>query len=719
MTEMRSVLARRGFLVAAGLGGLGVVLGVTVGVPYGRIRLAEFIDGAGGPPASFDAEATAWFLIKPDNSVTLYIPKIEMGQGVHTALAQVAADELDLAWEQLTVVHAATGQGLDDNVGTSGSSTVSSMYAPLREAAATMRLMLVREAARQLNLPEAELVADRGIVREVDGDAQLTYGEIVAAAGDWELPESPPPLKAANEFRYIGQAQPRVDLKDKILGKAVYGYDVRLPGMLYGAVARPTEIGATLVRAEAGSAQDMPGVVSVVIDGEFAAAVAETREQAYGALSAMDIEWQTDRVWTQADLDERVTVGQGKGVVIQRDGRPEQVLSSDSAIKAAYRTPTAFHAHLEPLAATVSVQPDKVEVWTATQTPVRVRDLVAEAIGYKPEDVVVHPTYLGGGFGHKVNAEPAVEAARLSAEVGAPVQVAWNRAEDFLGGFRRPPTHHELSAVLGGSGRIQAIEHQQASGEVAFPFLPGFLKVVMGADFGSWRGALIPYAAPNRRTQAWLVEMPFATGWWRGLGLLANVFAIESFIDELAVAAGADPIEFRLRHLEETDMGRRWRRVLETAAERSGWGAPLPDNHGRGVAVCADVSTVVAEVVEVAVEGDAIRVKKVTAVVDPGLVVNPDGAKAQVEGAIVMGLSSTLLEEARVEDGKFVASNFNRYPLLTYDMTPEIDTVLLESGDAPHGLGEPPIGPIAAAVANAVYAASGTRLRSLPLRLSA
>jgi isoquinoline 1-oxidoreductase beta subunit len=274
-----------------------------------------------------------------------------------------------------------------------------------------------------------------------------------------------------------------------------------------------------------------------------------------------------------------------------------------------------------------------------------------------------------------------------------------------------------LRGKLDDNGRLQAIQHHQASGDVAFPFLPGFLKTVMGADFGAWRGSIIQYDVPNINTTAWRIELPIPTGWWRGLGLLANIFAIESFMDEAAHAAGVDPLQFRLNHLPDTELGERFRAVLQAAADKAGWDTPAPAGRSRGIACCIDVGTVVAEVAEVSVEEGQIRVHKVTAAMDPGMVINPDGAAAQTEGAIIMGMSSVFNEAITVKDGQVVPANFDTYPLLTMDRTPDIDVVLLESGSEPFGIGEPPIGPIAAAIANAVFAATGQRLRELPLKL--
>ncbi len=707
-------LSRREFLIAVGVAGGGLLLGTKAGLPFARLKIAEVFE-SGAAPGGLEAEATAWFQITPENIVKIFIPKAEMGQGVHTALAQIAAEELEIDWQQLEVLQAGTGQGLDDSFGTGASNSVSTMYQPIREAAATLREMLRAEAANFFGVSPEVLTIQTGQIF-TEGGAALTYGEVAALKLDWEIPEEAPPLKSKQDFRYIGQSTPRVDLRAKVLGTAAYGYDLRLPEMLYGAVARPPKIGSTLKSAAAGEAANRPGVVKVILADDFAGVVAETRDQAYGAVNALDLEWETKKIWEQADLDALVTVGQGKGVQIQKEGDPTQTLDELPVVTAEYRTPMAFHAHLEPQAATVDVKPNRVDVYAATQFPVRLREFIAKAIDRQEDEVFVTPTYLGGGFGRKIGTEAAVEAARLSAAVGKPVHIGWTRPEDFRHGFLRPPTHHAFRGALNGK-KIAAVEHQQASGAVAFPFLSGAFKAILGADFGAWRGARLNYAIPDRSVTAWLPELPLATGWWRGLGLLANTFAVESFIDELAHAAGVDPLEFRLAHLSNDEFTARRRATLQAAAENAGWGQSLPAGRALGIATSIDVGTVVAQVAEISVESGEIRVHKVTSAVDPGLVINPDGATAQIQGAIIMGLSSTLVEAVYLENGQLTANNFNKYPLLQMKQAPDIEVILLESGDKPNGMGEPPIGPIAAAVANAVFALTGQRLRNLPLKL--
>jgi isoquinoline 1-oxidoreductase beta subunit len=716
--QKRKRLSRRGFLIMLGVGAAGLYAGVKLGVPSLRLGLAEWLEESGGPPTSFDAPPDAWFEILPDNTVKLYLPKSEMGQGVHTALAQIAAEELEIGLEQMQVLHAATDR-LADPVGTSASTTVSGLYTPLGETVATLRELLRAEAARQLNAPPEELDLQSGVFSlKSDPSQQRTYGELFQSSGDWELPESPPALKPPSQHRIIGQPLPRVDLPAKVTGQAVFGFDVRVPDMLYGAVARPETIEGKLKSASPGQAPSQPGVVTVVAERDFAGVVAASREQAYTALAQMELEWDAGQLWQQEEIDAMVTVGEGKGVVIQKEGNPDQALESGRLVEAEYRTPMAYHAYLEPMAAVADVRPDKVEVWASTQAASRLRGAVAEATGRKEDEVIVHPVYLGGGFGRKIDERAAVEAARLSQAAGKPVQVAMSRPEDFRSGFVRPPTHNLLRASLSEKGDILALEHQAASGEVAFPFLPRVMGTVLGADFGSYRGATLQYAVPNLQTIAWLVKLPVATGWWRGLGLLANTFAVESFIDELATAANLDPLEFRLRHLPDSEKGQRMRVALQAAAERANWGATLPQGHTLGLAMGYDVGTISVEIAEASFEDGQIRVHKVTAAVDPGLAVNPDGVKAQTEGCITMGLSSTLLEEVQIKDGVLQASNFHQYPLLRNAAAPDIDVVVLSSSGTPSGMGEPPIAPIPAAVANAVFAATGQRLRRLPLKFT-
>jgi isoquinoline 1-oxidoreductase beta subunit len=714
-TARKRLVSRRNFLIGLGATGAALVVGVAAGRAPFHLFMAEQLASGGGPPSSFTTDPWAWFEITAENRVRLYINKVEMGQGIHTALAQIAAEELEIDWADLEVVQSGTHTGVPDPSGTSASNSVASAYGPLREAAATLREMLRLRAAAALGIAGAALVAEQGSFTARDGDQRLLYSELVAMDGEWEEPAQPVTLKRPPEFKVIGQSQPRTDLPDKIRGRALYGYDMRLPGMLFGAAIHPPTLEARLVSVAAGDASDRPGIVEVVIDEDFAGVVAETRQQAWAGAAALEAVWDEGHLWQQDELEALVQVPEDGGVVIQRQGDAARALEVTTTLEADYRTPLAAHAPLEPPAALADAAGERVTVWAATQAAAIVQADVADALGIDEEQVEVIPTYLGGGFGRKLNIAAAVEAARLSRAAGRPVHVGWNRAEEMQYGFFRPPTHNRLAAQLDGD-RLVALHHQVASGDVAFASFPAFLRTIFGSDFAAWRGTRIAYdAVENRMTTSHRLKLPVATGWWRGLGLLANTFALESFMDELAHHAGVDPLTFRLRHLADTTDGRRLAAVLEAAADRAGYGAPSSER-GLGIACTLDYGTAVAQVAEVSFDEAAgeIRVHRLTTAIDPGLIINPDGVVAQVQGAVNMGLSATLLEEATVQDGRIAMRNFDTYPLLTIADSPALDVVLMGSGDSPTGVGEPPIGPVAAAVANAVFGVTGMRLRQLP-----
>lgn len=712
-------VSRRGFLIGLGVVGGGLALGWRFGLPAARLGIANSLE-EGGAPGGAEVSPDLWFEVNPDNTVSLYLMKVEMGQGVHTALAQLAAEELELPFENLQVIPASTARGIEDGFGTGGSTTISSLFTPLREGAATLRLMLQAKAAEKWSVEPDNLVAMNGsFFKQANPEETMTYAEAAQGVSDWEIPKDKPELKGIREFAVIGQPMKRVDFTEKLTGRAVYGYDARVDGMLYGAVARPPRFTATLKQASEGTARAVKGVVDVVIEDDFAGVVATSRGAAYRGLEALELDWDLGETYQQADIDALTQVRPGEGVVVQKEGRVAAKLKSATSIRAEYHSPMAAHAHLEPQAALVEVRSDRVIAQVSTQSPQLVRDEIAEALKRKKEDVEVTATYLGGGFGRRLNVEVAVEAARLSQAIGKPVHIGWNRSEEFRHGYVRPPTHSVLEAALDKTGKIQAIRHELASGDVAFPFLPAFLSTIFGADFGAWRGGRFHYEGiENREVLSQRVKLPLKTGWWRGLGLLANTFAIESFMDELAHASGQDALEFRLRHLSASDHNQRLKRVLESAAEAAAWGTTLAEGRAHGIACSTDTKTVCAQVAEVSIEESKVRVHKITTAIDPGLIVNPDGVKAQTQGAIVFGLSSTFFEKLTIQDSQFAPQNFDTYPLITMKETPEIEVILHQSGEEPFGMGEPPLGPVAAAVANAVFALTGQRLRSLPLTLS-
>ncbi len=717
--KRRFRVTRRGFLI-----GLGATAGsLAVGVALGRNRFYRFMAGmlssGEGAPGGLGDEPLAWFEISPENQVTIIVPKVEMGQGIHTAIGQIAAEELDIAWDQIKIVQGHTNLGPADSFGTGGSTSVSSAWEPGRLAAATMRTMLATEGASLLGVAASDVETADGFVRVSQSpDNAISYGEIVSKVTEWSEPEEEVVLKPNSEFKFIGKSMPRVDLEAKIRGEATYGYDARLEGTLYGTVAHPPTIEGKMISADAGDALNKPGVVDVVIDVEkgFAGVVAKTRQQAEAAVGSINIEWDPGKLWSQEELEAMMDTSDGAGTVIQKDGDGLAAVGSPT-LTADYSTPFAVHAHLEPQAALVHVKSDgTAEVFASTQFPNSVRGDVAEITGLDEEGVTVVPTYLGGGFGRKLATEAATEAAFLSQAVNKPVHVGWTRPQDMRDGYFRPPTRSKMSARLE-NGKITALNHNHSSGEVAFPFFPTPLKFVFGTDFGSWRGAFNIYGnIPNRQLNTHLAPFPIRTGWWRSLGLLANVFANESFMDELAHEAGADPLQFRLDHLADDSFGQRMKAVLIEAADKAGYGSELPAGQAWGIACSPDVDTLVAMVVAASVdENGVITVHKCVQAIDPGIVISPDGARAQAEGNIVWGISSTLIEEMTVTNGTVRPRNFDGYPLVTIDRIPDLEVHFVESGGNPRGMGEPAIGPVAAAIGNAVFNATGARLRQIPM----
>ncbi len=722
--EQRWKMTRRRFLI--GVGSLGTLaVGGYFGLNEGRPALVDMIEKGGAPRSGKLPTPNLWFEIKPDNSMIFYAPKFEMGQGIHSALAQIAAEELEVDWKQFRVQQADSSTGFDPQLMfTGGSTSVNSLYTPLREAAATMREMLRLEAASQLSVGVNEIVALRGeCFAKQDMSKKLTYGQIVAARKtEWDVPKEKPVLKARKAFTSIGLNAPRVDVRAKLLGQGVYGYDARVADMLYGAVARAPRYGASLKSASAGEASSQPGVVKVVIDlkANFAGVVANTRTRAREALKFLTLEWTGGTSINQSEIDTMVTAKDGAGVVIRKRGNVDAGINLGTRVEAEYRTPFAAHAHLEPLNAMAHVTASKIEIWVPTQSSSSDIKGVQALVGGEKREIMVHPMQMGGSFGRKGSQSAALEAVRFSSAVGKPVHVGWTREEDIQHGFFRPPSHTRLRASLSSDGRINAIDQVTASGDILFSVIPipEPIKNMIGFDFGILSGQFTPYDFPNYRVRNVRVNLPVPTGTWRGLGIFPNTFALESFIDEIALAAKTDPLEFRLKHIPNTEDGTRLKRVLEDVRTRSDWNFPAPVGRARGVAFSSMGKTFVAQVADVSILEKQIIVHRMTVSIDAGLVVNPANAALQAKGSVVMGLSSTLLEKLTVKDGLVQQANFKEYPLLTLKQTPpRIDVHFLEGGDTPYGMGEPAIGPVGAAVANAVFALTQKRLRELPLEL--
>jgi len=711
-------ISRRKFLVRGGLGTLGVVaLGTVVFRNPIRRNLYELTETLVPPYAGTGTEANLWFEITRDNRVLLHSPKVEMGQGAFTGIAQMAAEELDVDIEQIQVIAAATATGIVDGLSTGGSLSIASLWQPVREMAATMREMVKGEAAKKLGVAATDLSTSNGTVS--GGGKQMTYAEAVADVTEWNLPETPT-LRPAKDYKFVGKSVKRVDLDAKVLGDPIFGMDAEMPGMLHACIIRPEHIGATLKSVDTRQAAQMPGVVKVVKMENWVGVVAESFAQALAAKRALQVEWDIPKVWTEAELRELLQVGKGDEMITQKAGSaldPE----AEGVVSMAFSSPPGAHAQLEPNGAVAQVKNGKATIIMSTQVLGLTQGQVAEALNLPKENVNIIPTYLGGGFGRRLDTRHAIQAAQLSQAVeGKPVKYFFTRKEEFQNDQFRPPTHHIMRGKLTAGGRLEGLEHHYASGDVVInaPLFPTLMNNVMGTDIGAMRGGNIQYdQVPSHRAVQWHTTLPFATSSWRSLGLLANTFAIESFVDEMAIQAGKDPVAFRLAHISDEGNGKRLKAVIEKAGEfyRDG----VQNGRAMGFAASIDTGSPCAQVVEASIEDGEIKVHKVTCVFDCGIAVNPDQVKAQCEGSIIMGLSAALYEQMTIKDGQLYPTIYGPYQMAMMRHAPkEIDVILIQGADQPLPVGEPPLGPIGAAIGNAVRRLTDQRLTDLPMRLA-
>ena len=467
MSKGTKKVSRRKFIVRTLLGGAGVLIGATyLGRHALRRKIADFANTADLMYLGDTDDPTMWFEVMADNTITFHCPKVEMGQGTFTGLAQIAADELEVDISQIKVVNAATSTGNIDGMSTGGSTSIAGLWMPLRELAATMREMLRLEAARKLGVEPRALTIEAGIFKA--DNQTLTYGETVAGVTEWEIPDTPK-LKDVSQYQYIGKPVTRVDLMEKVKGDPIFGIDAQMPDMLYGAVVRPTKIGAIYQGSDTSKAEKMPGVVQIVKEKDFVGVVATSRMEAELAKQAITVDWQVDKNWQSSDIESMIKVGQGTPIEIQKIGKAERVLTEDAdVISAEFSSPIGAHAQLEPNGTVAYVEANQATILLSTQVIGFTRKEVAKRLGFKEEQVNVQATYLGGGFGRRLHTPNAVQAAVLSRAVGKPVKCFFNRKEEFQHDTFRPPTHHVLKAKLTNEGSIEALEHHVSSGDVMF-----------------------------------------------------------------------------------------------------------------------------------------------------------------------------------------------------------------------------------------------------------
>jgi isoquinoline 1-oxidoreductase beta subunit len=720
MSKEKKSFSRRKFLQNGG-----IVLGGTVVASYfacspTRRFLAQKVESMDVPAMMSSLQADFWFEILPDNTILLKSPKIELGQGVFTGLAMLAAEELDVSYEQIKVEHASTKSGLFDEMNTGGSSSTSSLYEPIREVAATMREMLKTAAAKKWGVKVSEIETQKGTL--MAGTKIMTYAEIAKETKEWEIPKTPE-LRPKSAFKIVGKSVKRTDLKAKVMGTAKYTLDSELPNMLYAVLLQSPYVNGTIKSIDIKEAESSAGIIKVVQEGELVAVVGKTFYAADSAFKKLKVEWNIPNKIQQAELIQLVRVGNGKEVNIQREGSAKSIIAAKKAsvFKQEYRTPMAAHAQMEVNAAIAHVESDKALIIAGTQGPKVVMDTVSKALGLDKDKIEVQTPLVGGGFGRKAGKGLYMEAALISKAVGKPIKLYNSRQQEFQNSLYRPNTHHVLQAIIAENDEIEAISHDQATPDNLKSFMGTDLIVkVLGADFiSAGHGASIMYNIKNKSVSIWNTEVPIPIGIWRGVGMFPNAFAIESFINELAHQTKKDPIAFRIGLLQDEDkISVRSKKVLETLMEKSGWNTPKAEGIGRGIAIGNDRKTIAAAAIEVVIVEGKIVVKKVTQVMDVGVSLNPEGIKQQIEGATMMGIGAALYEEVTVKDGQIEQSYFSQYPMVTLADTPEITCIILEGDDIPYGVGEPPLAPIAPAISGAVLDLTGQALRSLPLRLS-
>ncbi|WP_435357890.1 molybdopterin cofactor-binding domain-containing protein [Emticicia sp. SJ17W-69] len=702
--------SRRNFLAITGSGLAGALALLYFGRGPIRRKISDFTSEMEIAADVSDLDPKLWFELNADNTITLKSPKVEMGQGIFTGFAMLAAEELDFQLDKIKVVHANSKNGVLSNTGVSNST--SSFYVIIREVAATLRETLKLQASKIWNVPITNISTKDGML--IAGDKKISYADLAKQIPKWEIAEKPA-LRPTSTFKYVGKEQIRIDLPDKILGKPIYGIDTTLPDMVYGAVLYSPYINGKLKSVDTNNAKNTEGVLKIIEEKEWVGIVATTRFAAESAIKNIKADWNyAPNINTKA-IEKLMTVGNGNEVNIQNDGDTNKVPSK--AITGEFRTPIGFHACLEPSIVVADFKENKVTIYTSFQNPTYIQTSVSEALDIDKENIDIIPAYLGGGFGRKAFKSNAVEAAKLSKAVGKPVHLLYTRQQEFQNGYVRPNTHHVLKGKLGNDGNILAFEHDIATGPMAFKAVPAIAETILGADFiVAGHGSRCAYRIPNIKTTIWHNNLPFETSMWRGVGMFANTFAIESFMDILAHQAGINPLKFRLNHCENNEKLKRRKKILELIGQKSGWSNAKPIDVGRGMAICEDHKTISAAVVEIKIEDGLIKVKNVVQFIDPGKIINPDGIRQQVEGATMMAISASLYEKGTIEDSQFVETNFHLYKVVTLKDTPKIEVILHEGSDKPSGVGEPPISPIAPAIANAIFDLTGIRLYSLPLQ---
>jgi len=714
MTDIINV-SRRDFLKTSATIGGGLMLGFTM-----PIRTSS------GAPPTGSASATAlnpFMRIGTDDTVTIFVSHSEMGQGVYTSLPMLAAEELECDWNKIVVEAAPVDPAFNHTEwgiqATGGSTSVSSEWERLRRLGASAREMLIAAAAREWNVNKATCRAENGVVIHTSGK-KLSYGQLARKASDMEVPKEVR-LKDPSEFKIIGKSVKGLDTREKTNGKALFGIDVNIPGMLVALVEPPPVFGGKVVSFNADKAKAVPGVKDVVQVPTGVAVLATGFWSAKRGREALEITWDDGpnaKLSTEVLREQFASLARTPGAVAREDGAPKRALAvAAKQLTAEYEVPYLAQATMEPLNCVVDLRPDSCEIWTGTQSQTADRDAAAKIAGLKPEQVRLHTMLLGGGFGRRANPQSdfVSQAVHVAKAAKSPVKVIWTREDDMKSGWYRPMWYDRIAAGLDESGNLIVWHHTIVGQSVMAGTTSEPVFVKNGVDETSVQGAHdIPYEIPNVLVDLHTPNIGVPVQWWRSVGHSHNAFVVESFVDEVAHAAGKDPYEFRRKLLVKQP---RHRTVLELAAEKADWGKPLPEGQGRGIAVHKSFGSLIAHVAEVSVSAaGGVQVQKVVTAVDCGRVVKPNGIEAQMESGIAFGLTAALYGAITLRDGRVQQSNFGDYPLVAINEMPKVEVHIVPSTEPPTGTGEPGVPPIAPAVANAIFAATGKRVRRLPIR---
>ncbi len=714
--KMSNSVSRRQFLLASAAVGGGLALGFTL--PEGKLQAAT------APAAK---RINIWVEVAPDDSVTIKYARSEMGQGSMTSAPQIVADELDANWEQVHIIYVDVHEHLLMNkawgsMQTVGSQTIRNSQSYLRQAGATARAMLVAAAAQMWKVPASEISVHNGIVAHAASKHQSGFGALAALAATLPVPKDVP-VKDPQDWHIIGQSKPRVDIPASVNGSQVYGIDVSLPGMVYAAIAQSPVFGGKARAFSADTARKQRGVIDIfaIEDGASVVVVADNWWRAQQALAQVQIDWdeQGNGKVDDAGIRQFFTAGltaDDAAPLANNKGDVDMALAGASKVlEAEYFTPYLSHSPMEPMGATVQIGAEQVQVWASTQSADGLASEVAAALKLKPDTIIVHRVQAGGGFGRRGSGDFARQAALIAARLpqGTPVKLLWSREQDTQHGMYRPLAMYKLKGALDANNNVIAWQTRIASGSLMSQRIGA--PLAKGVDAMATEGfSRLPYQVANQHHSYIQRATHVPIGFWRTVGWSQTPFAREQFIDELAAAAGEDPLKFRVRHMAADELSRH---ILETVAKAAGWDKPAAKGVFRGIATTEPYDSFTAAVVELSVNAaGVITIHRIVQAINPGHVVNPDNVRAQLEGATVWALTAAMWGEIGIEQGRVKQANFHDYRVLRLKEMPKVDVVLAPTGGFWGGVGEPGQAPLIPALCNALFAATGKRLRSLPLQ---